>query len=51
MKSSLMTFAAEAEATSEAAAVNPYVIGLVTFGIFMLMLLITYGFRNVGSRH
>ncbi|MFH5823809.1 hypothetical protein [Georgenia sp. AZ-5] len=51
MKSSLVTFAAEAEATAEAATVNPYVLGLVTFSAFVLLLLLTYAFRNVSHRH
>lgn len=51
MKSSLMTFAAEAEATAESAGINPWVAGLIAFGILMLLLLLTYSFRNVRSRH
>lgn len=51
MKSSLMTFAAEAEAAAETAGINPWIAGLIAFGILMLLLLITYGFRNVHTRH
>ncbi|MHB1063588.1 MAG: hypothetical protein ACYC1Z_03685 [Georgenia sp.] len=51
MKSSLMSLAAEAEATAESAGINPWVVGLITFGILMLLLLLTYGFRNVRTRH
>lgn len=51
MKSSLVTFAAEAEATAESAGINPWIVGLIAFGILMLLLLLTYAFRNVHTRH
>ncbi|WP_193312956.1 hypothetical protein [Georgenia subflava] len=51
MKSSLMTFAQEAEHAAEAAAVNPWVLGGITLGIALLLLLLTYGFRNIHTRH
>jgi len=53
MKSSLVMFAAEQVEHAEAggAAVSPYVLGALTLAIFVLLLLVTYGFRNVHTRH
>lgn len=53
MKNSLVMFAAEQAEQAEAAgaAVNPYVLGGLTLAIFVLLLMVTYGFRNVHTRH
>ncbi|MFD1504769.1 hypothetical protein ACFSBG_03670 [Georgenia yuyongxinii] len=51
MKIALAQFAAEAESGAEAAAVNPWVLGLVAFSVFVLLLLLTYSFRNTYHRH
>lgn len=51
MKSSLVMFAAQEADKAETAAVSPYVLGALALAIFVLLLLVTYGFRNVHSRH
>jgi hypothetical protein len=53
MKSSLVMFAAQEAEQAEAAgvAVSPYVLGAITLAVFVLLLLVTYGFRNVHTRH
>ncbi len=40
------------EATEHAeAAISPVVLGALSFGGLVVLLLVTYAFRNVGSRH
>ena len=51
MKSSLVMFAAQEAEQTAATAVSPYVLGGLTLAIFVLLLLVTYGFRNVHTRH
>lgn len=52
MKSSLVMFAAqEAEQAEAAVAVSPYVLGAITLAIAIFLLLVTYAFRNVHTRH
>lgn len=52
MKSSLVTFATqEAQQAAEATAISPYLLGGITLCAFVFLLLLTYAFRNVGSRH
>ncbi|UNX53778.1 hypothetical protein MF406_12405 [Georgenia sp. TF02-10] len=51
MTSSLVTFAEEAEHAAETAAINPYVAGALTLAIFVVLLMVTYAFRNVRTRH
>jgi hypothetical protein len=47
-----MFAAQEAEhAETAVTAVSPYVLGGLTLAIFVLLLLVTYGFRNVHTRH
>ncbi len=48
MTSTLVTFA---EAAHEVARPNPFVYGGVTLAILLLLLLATYAFRSVGTRH
>jgi hypothetical protein len=53
VKSSLVMFAAQEAEQAEAAgaAVSPYVLGAITLAIFIFLLLVTYAFRNVHTRH
>ena len=53
MKSSLVMFAAQEadKAEAAAAAVSPYVLGAITLAIAIFLLLVTYAFRNVHTRH
>lgn len=48
MTNTLVTFA---EAAHEVTRPNPFVYGGVTLAILMLLLLATYAFRSVGTRH
>ena len=53
MTSSLVTFAAEAQSqtTSPILTVEPWVLGVLTLGAFVLLLLLTYAFRHTYHRH
>lgn len=51
MTSSLVRFAAETQTTSSSLPVEPWVLGVLTFGIFVLLLLLTYSFRHTYHRH
>lgn len=42
---------AQEAAEHNEAAINPVVMGLLAFGGLVLALVVTYAFRNVGSRH
>lgn len=41
----------QAAAEAESTAVAPAVVGLLTFGVLVSLLLVTYAFRNIGQRH
>ncbi|WP_164737398.1 hypothetical protein [Georgenia sp. SYP-B2076] len=52
MKSSLVMFAAqETEHAAGGLTINPYLLGGLTLCGFIFLLLVTYAFRNVGTRH
>ena len=53
MASSLVTFAAEVQSqtTSPTLTVEPWVLGVLTFGVFVLLLLFTFAFRHTYHRH
>lgn len=48
MTSTLVTFA---EAAHEVTRPNPWLYGGVTLSILLILLLATYAFRSVGTRH
>ena len=46
-----LLLAEEANAEAHALPVPPVVFGLVAFGSLVCLLLVTYAFRSVGTRH